>query len=134
MLRLLTKNAKGNTMVRYAKPQFHNPWLLTLFLMVRWTGTFLPGLSAPVLAQETNNTKTPKLTLELRNQIETEKNSGKFIYHTNKAKWDPVRTAVIICDMWDQHWCKGATRRVRQTTMKLLSEEISREEKRCYDD
>jgi type 1 glutamine amidotransferase/nicotinamidase-related amidase len=25
---------------------------------------------------------------------------------------DPARTAIIICDMWDQHWCQGATRRV----------------------
>ena len=26
--------------------------------------------------------------------------------------WDPAQTAIIICDMWNQHWCKGATRRV----------------------
>src|SRR5262245_59918250 len=25
---------------------------------------------------------------------------------------EPTRTAIIICDMWDQHWCRGATRRV----------------------
>ena len=29
-----------------------------------------------------------------------------------KASWRPAETAVIICDMWDKHWCKGATRRV----------------------
>jgi hypothetical protein len=22
--------------------------------------------------------------------------------------WEPARTAVIICDMWDDHWCKRA--------------------------
>ena len=27
-------------------------------------------------------------------------------------RWDPAKTAIIICDMWDQHWCRGATRRV----------------------
>ncbi len=26
--------------------------------------------------------------------------------------WAPNRTAIIVCDMWDQHWCRGATRRV----------------------
>jgi nicotinamidase-related amidase/type 1 glutamine amidotransferase len=26
--------------------------------------------------------------------------------------WDPAQTALIICDMWNQHWCRGATRRV----------------------
>ncbi len=29
-----------------------------------------------------------------------------------KASWEPKRTAVIICDMWDDHWCKSAARRV----------------------
>src|SRR5215212_4847276 len=28
-----------------------------------------------------------------------------------QLSWDPSKTAVIICDMWDQHWCKGATDR-----------------------
>ena len=29
-----------------------------------------------------------------------------------KADWNPKRTAVIVCDMWDDHWCKSATARV----------------------
>ncbi len=29
-----------------------------------------------------------------------------------KADWDPRKTALIICDMWDDHWCKGASARV----------------------
>lgn len=28
------------------------------------------------------------------------------------ATWDPTKTALIICDMWDDHWCKSAARRV----------------------
>ncbi|AMV37764.1 PVC-type heme-binding CxxCH protein [Planctomyces sp. SH-PL62] len=27
------------------------------------------------------------------------------------ARWEPSKTALIVCDMWDDHWCKGATRR-----------------------
>jgi nicotinamidase-related amidase len=27
-------------------------------------------------------------------------------------RWDARRTAVIVCDMWDDHTCKGAARRV----------------------
>ncbi len=30
------------------------------------------------------------------------------------AQWNPSETAIIICDMWDQHWCKGASRRVAE--------------------
>lgn len=29
-----------------------------------------------------------------------------------RAAWDPRHTALIICDMWDDHWCKSAARRV----------------------
>lgn len=25
---------------------------------------------------------------------------------------DPTKTAVVVCDMWDKHWCRGATARV----------------------
>jgi nicotinamidase-related amidase len=28
--------------------------------------------------------------------------------------WDPRKTALIVCDMWDNHWCKGAARRVEE--------------------
>lgn len=29
-----------------------------------------------------------------------------------KNEWKASETAIIICDMWDEHWCKGATERV----------------------
>jgi len=29
-------------------------------------------------------------------------------------KWNAGKTAIIICDMWDDHWCKGAARRVAE--------------------
>lgn len=28
------------------------------------------------------------------------------------AAWDPKKTAIIVCDMWDHHWCKSAEARV----------------------
>ena len=28
------------------------------------------------------------------------------------ARWDPRKTAIIVCDMWDDHWCRSAARRV----------------------
>ena len=28
--------------------------------------------------------------------------------------WDPAKTALIICDMWDDHWCRSAARRVTE--------------------
>ena len=32
----------------------------------------------------------------------------------NRAQWDPQKTAIIVCDMWDDHWCKSAARRVTE--------------------
>jgi putative membrane-bound dehydrogenase-like protein len=32
---------------------------------------------------------------------------------------DPRGTAIIICDMWDQHWCKGATDRVGEMAPRM---------------
>jgi nicotinamidase-related amidase len=31
-----------------------------------------------------------------------------------KVKCDPKKTAIIVCDMWDQHWCKSAAARVNE--------------------
>ena len=31
---------------------------------------------------------------------------------TRTARWDPKKTAFVVCDMWDDHWCKGAAARV----------------------
>src|SRR5205823_10463127 len=28
------------------------------------------------------------------------------------VSWDPKATAIVVCDMWDQHWCKSAAARV----------------------
>ena len=30
------------------------------------------------------------------------------------AAWNTSQTALIICDMWDDHWCKSAARRVAE--------------------
>lgn len=35
------------------------------------------------------------------------------------VEWDPKKTALIICDMWDNHWCKGAARRVEELAVPM---------------
>lgn len=30
----------------------------------------------------------------------------------HEARWEAAETAVVVCDMWDNHWCAGAARRV----------------------
>ena len=36
-----------------------------------------------------------------------------------RALWDPKKTALVICDMWDQHWCEGSTRRVGEMAPRM---------------
>jgi nicotinamidase-related amidase len=38
---------------------------------------------------------------------------------TEKAPWKPAETAIIICDMWDNHTCKGAAARVAALAPKV---------------
>ncbi|HZK81133.1 MAG TPA: hypothetical protein VFC46_08705, partial [Humisphaera sp.] len=36
-----------------------------------------------------------------------------------KADWDASKTAIIVVDMWDDHWCKGAARRVSEMAVPM---------------
>ncbi len=38
--------------------------------------------------------------------------SGEFVVKEVSATWPAAKTAIIVCDMWNAHWCQGATRRV----------------------
>ncbi len=53
-------------------------------------------------------------TLHLRSRSETAPGSGRYHTLTRTVPWDAAKTAVIICDMWDDHWCNGAAQRVAE--------------------
>lgn len=59
-------------------------------------------------------TDKEKLVLTIRSRVETPDSSGKFTVLNDVLEWKASEIAIIICDMWDQHWCKGATRRVTE--------------------
>ncbi|HET6247714.1 MAG TPA: ThuA domain-containing protein [Tepidisphaeraceae bacterium] len=58
------------------------------------------------------NTPAPTLHLLTRSRAEITPKSGKFEVVEQTADLDPKQTALIICDLWDKHWCDGATGRV----------------------
>jgi hypothetical protein len=51
-----------------------------------------------------------------RELILNQRSRPKPVYKIEEHKviWQPNKTALIICDMWDDHWCKGAARRVAE--------------------
>ncbi|HUW19090.1 MAG TPA: ThuA domain-containing protein [Sedimentisphaerales bacterium] len=60
-----------------------------------------------------------KIVLNARSRAETSDGSGSFAVLNNRLEWGPSQTAVIICDMWDKHWCKGATGRVAEMAPRM---------------
>jgi nicotinamidase-related amidase len=52
------------------------------------------------------------LRLTLRSRVMGD--DGRFTSAEKQVAWDPKKTALIICDMWDDHWCKSAAQRVAE--------------------
>ncbi len=55
------------------------------------------------------------LELTLRSRVKTgAATTNNFSVQEKKVEWDPTKTALIVCDMWDDHWCQSAARRVTE--------------------
>ena len=55
-----------------------------------------------------------KIRISLQKRVPSDLDAGSFIIVSNIEEWTPEETAVIICDMWDRHWCPDATARVAE--------------------
>lgn len=62
---------------------------------------------------------SPRFSLNLRRR-EKDK-SGTYFTRFESSSWDPDRTAVVICDMWDTHHCPNAVERVTDMAPRLNS-------------
>ena len=63
---------------------------------------------------------TPEpLRFTTRARVETAPGSGEWQSVEKIVEWDPRKTALVICDMWDRHWCQGATRRVAEMAPRM---------------
>ena len=71
--------------------------------------TFKKTILASVLIAMTTSIWAENLKLNLRSQG---KDVADVRGKTERVTWKPEKTAIIICDMWDDHWCKSASRRV----------------------
>ncbi len=59
--------------------------------------------------------------LHLRGQQRLETAAGSGVYRPAPLDltWEPAQTAIVICDMWDRHWCVGATARVAEMAPRM---------------
>lgn len=60
-----------------------------------------------------------KIMLSARSRVEKEKGSDLWEETTVAEELFIGETALIICDMWDKHWCTGATKRVDELARKM---------------
>ena len=61
-------------------------------------------------SQNTNE----KIRVSLQKRTPSDLEIGAFILENEIQEWNSNETALIICDMWDQHWCSDATDRVAE--------------------
>lgn len=58
------------------------------------------------------------LNLNTRSQVKDA--DGRFYRQKDEAlEWDAAKTAIVVCDMWNEHWCKGATSRVAELAPRM---------------
>ncbi len=80
-----------------------------LFITYMMEFQFLTAAEKPV------ETASKSLVLHTRT-LEAKRTdlSVKAVVKESTVEWIPHKTALIICDMWDNHWCQGAARRVEE--------------------
>lgn len=44
---------------------------------------------------------------------------GKWQTQESRIRWLAPHTAAVVCDMWDRHWCAGATARVAEMAPRM---------------
>ena len=76
-----------------------------LLLMVVFTSFTMKGQNAD---------NVQKMIISLQKRVLADSICREFKVINEIQEWSPKETAIIICDMWNEHWCKGATERVTE--------------------
>ena len=74
-------------------------------------------LGIGLLVRGADGPQTLKLHARHRQAVAGNTNQFKTVDET--LDWDPRKTAIVVCDMWNEHWCKGATRRVGEMAPRM---------------
>ncbi|WP_154854236.1 isochorismatase family protein [Cyclobacterium xiamenense] len=52
------------------------------------------------------------IQVNLRKQVAINSENVAWETRAYQEEWDPTKTAFIVTDMWNEHWCESATQRV----------------------
>jgi putative heme-binding domain-containing protein len=84
--------------------------LATAAVSIATTMALFAAAAAPGQPAQPQTGPQQPLLLHARSRVAGA--SGSYTIQEKELKWEPKQTVLIICDMWNQHWCQGATRRV----------------------
>jgi type 1 glutamine amidotransferase/nicotinamidase-related amidase len=82
-------------------------------LLLRRTGLALTWLLFAATVQAAT------LQLNFRRQVETAPGSGRWHTVAQPGRWEAAQTAVVICDMWNDHYCRNAAQRVGEMAPRM---------------
>ncbi|HET6423009.1 MAG TPA: cysteine hydrolase family protein [Planctomycetaceae bacterium] len=57
--------------------------------------------------------------VKLQRRIEAVPKSGQIQVVVETQEWKAAETAIIICDMWDNHYCQSSAQRVKEMTPRM---------------
>ncbi len=73
----------------------------------------------PTAGRTTSAAPAGTLDLVLRRRVPVRSDPGRFEVVEHAERWDPARTALIVCDMWDLHHCRRAVLRGREMAPRM---------------
>jgi putative heme-binding domain-containing protein len=86
--------------------------------MHRYLLGWLVLFSCATAVQAAPASDSKPLVLHLQSR-EKAADGQEFVRSFRSTEWDPRKTAVIICDMWDHHHCQGAERRTAELAPRM---------------
>ncbi len=95
------------------------PMLHRIVPLIAVVAVLLLGSPRPGIADEKADDAAAKsadsgvLVLHARSRVQSAPDAP-WEAREETLRWDAGKTAVVVCDMWDQHWCRGASRRVAE--------------------
>src|SRR5881394_99434 len=81
--------------------------------------SYCTALGLAVIACNVPAARAELLELHTRSSVESARSSGDWHPVEKTVQWESKRTAIVVCDMWNQHWCKGATARVGEMAPRM---------------
>jgi nicotinamidase-related amidase len=101
------------------------PFILAVVGVVIATTTLRAADDQPAAPAQSELAIRPKVAgqfqLELRRRVEDQPGSGAFRDDVRTENWNVAETAIIICDMWNNHYCQLAAQRVDEMAPRMNS-------------